>query len=143
MGFSVRYFTDEIQDMPKNRAQKDPLTISHHIHRSGHHFENHIVEQACQLYGHRNSVRQGTRSHTESVLQSSMLGKRLEQQGKRLGLQNNKGTSEQLHRQVGETIRELFPDMPQNDLVEIVERAFQKVSVSSSLAVGMVSTQLT
>lgn len=113
----------------KGQWHKNPESISHHIHRVGHHFPNKVVEQACDWYGYRHRNRRYIQDNASSPLGSS-IAKRLDYQVRRMGLVGDDVTSVQRTKQVEATVRELFPRIPDADLDAIVSRAFEEVEIN-------------
>lgn len=109
---------------PKNKAYKNPENISHHIHRIGHHFDNHVVDQACNRLGLLSRGR--TYARAGATTQQSAFAQRLARHGKRLKVLGKNVSSQQRNQQVRETIRDLFPRIPDGDLEAIIDRAFQE-----------------
>jgi hypothetical protein len=104
---------------PTTKARLDTQHISHHIHRIGHHFPNKVVDNVREAMSH------------SSAQQSSMtasIGRRLDAQGRRLGLTDAHATARQRRQQIAGAIRELFPRIPDDDCSAIIDRAFAMVS---------------
>lgn len=112
----------------KGQWHKNPESISHHIHRVGHHFPNKVVEQACDWYGYRHRNRRYIQDTANSHL-GSFIAKKLDNQGRRMGLVGDDISSVQRTKQVEATVRELFPGIPDADLDAIVSRAFEEVKI--------------
>ncbi|KAI9727477.1 MAG: hypothetical protein M1828_006419 [Chrysothrix sp. TS-e1954] len=128
-----------VSDGPSNNAHKDPDKISHHIHRIGHHFPNDIVDKTCRIFGNRYRRPEPRRPEPDGRngrnVRPSTLAARLDRHGERLGLRGNNVSLQDKSQQVSDTIKELFPEVPKEDLESIVSRAFE----SGSGRVGTVS----
>ena len=98
--------------------------MSHHIHRIGYHFRCEIVEEACETLGY--VPYEGT-FITTADLQQKQHNSVVAQAFAKMGLNYDrvKG-NEETPEQVRAAIKELFPRIPQNDLDEIVTRAWEK-----------------
>jgi hypothetical protein len=98
--------------------------VSHHIHRIGYHFRCEIVEEACESLGY--VPYDGTFITIADLQQkqhNSVVAKAFAKMGMNYDrVQGNEETPEQ----VRAAIKELFPKIPQNDLDEIVTRAWEK-----------------
>ncbi|KAF2228753.1 hypothetical protein EV356DRAFT_47206 [Viridothelium virens] len=97
--------------------QRRPEQVSHHIHRLGHHFQNEVLEIASSYLGYRQN---GVLFWKNQDLNSSS----------RLATLLARESSHNLEetQQIKTAIRDLFPKIPENDLVSIAERAFQEGS---------------
>ena len=112
------------QAAPVSQMARDPAKVSHHIHRIGYHFRCEIVEEACEALGY--VPYEGTFITTADLKQkqhNSIIAQAFSKQG--LTYDRVKG-NEETPEQVRAAIKELFPRIPQNDLDEIVTRAWEK-----------------
>jgi hypothetical protein len=112
------------QAAPVSQHAWDPAKVSHHIHRIGYHFRCEIVEEACETLGY---VPYDGTFITTADLQQKQHNSVVAQAFAKMGLNYDrvKG-NEETPEQVRAAIKELFPKIPQNDLDEIVTRAWEK-----------------
>ena len=61
-------------------------------------------------------------------LAASAFAASLERQGQRLGLRGASVSKQDQRRQIAESVKELFPEIPQDDLQAVITRAFEEVS---------------
>lgn len=108
---------------PKKLAPRNPGTISHHIHRIGCHFRSDIVAEACRWLGFEPAGHIRRKDVNGEIIVTSHLAKALENNGRRLGLQG----ATQSTQQIKDSIRDLFPEIPDKDLNAIVGHAFKEV----------------
>ncbi|KAI9835592.1 MAG: hypothetical protein M1819_002043 [Sarea resinae] len=129
---------------PENRAHKKASHISHHIHRIGHHFASAIVNKACwyldvDVDSSGQVTRRRDRAHAAVLQLQKRHGTR---RARRSLIQSNAATSipasqKALDRQAEDAIKDLFPKIPEDDVKQIVSRAFQmgsnRVGVAENL----------
>ena len=99
--------------------------MSHHVHRIGYHFRAQIVEEACAELGY--TIRRG-RFVKEADLQAQHEQNRMAQILARHGVQMNQQMERETPTQVRAAIKELFPRIPEEDLEQIVQHAWEKDS---------------
>jgi hypothetical protein len=97
-----------------------PHKLTHHVHRVGYHFRSDIFDQACNLLGYRETNGKLIRdtgfdatSRFETTVASFAPTGNL--------TADNQGIK------VKQYIRELFPKIPEHDLQEIYNRAWEMV----------------
>lgn len=122
--FRTSQLTFTLQAAPKSESHINPLKVSHHIHRIGYHFRCEIVEEACATLGYvpyDNTFI--TTADLQRRQQDTMVAKALAKHGVTW---DRVSANEESPEQVRAAIKELFPRIPQNDLDEIVSRAWEK-----------------
>jgi hypothetical protein len=85
--------------------------ISEHIHRTGYHFREVIVEEAREIVG-ETVVSQPARSYGKGEIEPIPE------------------SQEEINKQADAAIRDLFPRIPNTDRTMIIEHAFKKVRSS-------------
>ena len=110
------------------------------MHRLGHHFRNDVVEKGCDWRGYRSRGHQYVRKGADGRSRHGAIAQKLETHGRRMGLSDNDASSQQRNEQVRETIKELFPLIPDRDLNVVVSRAFEEVTSELSSYVRLLTT---
>lgn len=91
------------------------------MHRIGFHFPTEVVSQVCALYGIR--LTRGGKVIDESK-DSNQLFMRLYQKGE-LALDKEVKDQVTINTEAKQTIKDLFPNIPDKDLFQIIKTAFQ------------------
>lgn len=112
------------QAKPVSKHATDPQKVSHHIHRVGYHFRSDIVDEACEELGY---IYHHGRFIKEAALQAQRQQSRMAQIMAKHGVPFNE-TIEETPEQVGAVIKELFPRIPDDDLNQILQHAWEKGS---------------
>jgi hypothetical protein len=90
--------------------------LSQHVHRIGYHFPSTVVAAACSELGlYLTSAGKAVPFHTLGTLQESPPS-------------NSEVDQIIINTEARDAIRDLFPNIPDNDLNQIIKTAFQKVS---------------
>nr|POE47698.1 hypothetical protein CFP56_01029 [Quercus suber] len=116
-----------MQAKPVSKHAWNIQKVSHHIHRIGYHFRAEIVEQACEELGYV-PLRDHKFVKPEDMNKPdkhTRLTETLAKYG--INMQLSAETREPLD-QVRAAIKELFPKIPEEDLNQIVNHAWQKGS---------------
>ncbi|KAI9875404.1 MAG: hypothetical protein M1830_008524, partial [Pleopsidium flavum] len=104
-------------------------TLSHQVHRIGHHFPSWILGQACMDLGlHVSSSGHVIRRHDGGAY--SALGpirsRVLNSENERKASPRSDVSQAALNAEARDAIKDLFPKIPETDLNKIISRAFQK-----------------
>ena len=113
-----------IQASPRNADGFNPAKVSYHIYRIGYHFRREVVEEACEALGYvpyENTFI--TTADLQQKQHDSVIAQAFAKHG--ANFDRVKG-NEETPDQVRAAIKELFPRIPQNDLEEVVTRAWEK-----------------
>ncbi|TKA80411.1 hypothetical protein B0A49_01188 [Cryomyces minteri] len=102
----------------------DSSRVAHHILRVGHHFSNAVVEAASVRLGFGPGETTDRRNYGHSG--SSHLAKSLANHSRRLGLNYDHVTTSERSQQIRDTLKELFPKIPEADMEKIIGRAFEE-----------------
>ncbi|KAL1306945.1 hypothetical protein AAFC00_005584 [Neodothiora populina] len=105
-------------------AAHDPSKLSHHIYRVGYHFRTDIFDAACNKLGYRE--RNGKLEKITGLEQPTRFEKTMSRYGSRFDLIDVNNRSQEESMKVKKHIRELFPKIPEVDLQEIYERAWEQ-----------------
>ncbi|KAL8831273.1 MAG: hypothetical protein Q9191_000962 [Dirinaria sp. TL-2023a] len=110
---------------------KNVSNLSHEVHRVGYHFPSTVVDKACTSLGvtlrsgqvvhnHRKSpVRQDPKPNSKPKKKKNAIGKK--------NASPQSGVSQAtIDTEAREAIRDLFPNIPENDLYDIIRQAFSK-----------------
>lgn len=90
--------------------------LSQHVHRIGYHFPSTVVAAACSELGlYLTSAGKAVPFHTLGTLQANPPT-------------NSEVDQITINTEARDAIRDLFPNIPDNDLNQIIKTAFQKVS---------------
>jgi hypothetical protein len=112
-----------LQALSSNVAQLDQTTphmsthnLSQHVHRIGYHFPSTVVAAACSELGlYLTSAGKAVPFHTLGALQANPPA-------------NSEVDQVTINTEARDAIRDLFPNIPDNDINQIIKTAFQKVS---------------
>ncbi|KAK5019308.1 hypothetical protein LTR60_001166 [Cryomyces antarcticus] len=102
----------------------DSSRVAHHILRVGHHFSNTVVEAASVRLGFGPGETTDRRNYDHSG--NSHLAKSLANHSRRLGLNYDHVTTGERSQQIRDTLKELFPKIPEADMERIIGRAFEE-----------------
>jgi len=92
--------------------------ISEHIHRTGYHFREVIVDEAREIVG-------------ETVVVSQPV-----RRSGKLFIEPIPESQEEINKQADAAIRDLFPRIPNIDRTMIIEHAFKKVNFKTNVSSG-------
>ncbi|TKA73482.1 hypothetical protein B0A49_04206 [Cryomyces minteri] len=92
--------------------------------KTGHHFSNAVVEAASVRLGFGPEETTDRRNYGHSG--SSHLAKSLANHSRRLGLNYDHVTTSERSQQIRDTLKELFPKIPEADMEKIIGRAFEE-----------------
>ena len=111
---------------------KNVSNLSHEVHRVGYHFPSIVVDKACTSLGvtlrsgqvvyndRRSPVQQVPKPNSKTKKRKNPIGKR--------NISPQSGVSQAtIDTEAREAIRDLFPNIPENDLYDIIRQAFSKV----------------
>lgn len=98
--------TDNVQTLKEKNSK-----ISEHVHRTGYHFREVIVDEAREIIG-------------ETVISHPVIAPGTVEPIPEL--------QEEINKQADGAIRDLFPRIPNPDRVMIIEHAFKKVIIAFS-----------
>jgi len=102
-------FNDTNHDMFQSALEKEQLArISDHVHRTGYHFREMIVDEAREIVG-ETAVSQPIRRYGPNEVEPIPE------------------SQEEINKQADNGILDLFPRIPNTDRVMILEHAFRKV----------------
>jgi len=90
--------------------------ISEHIHRTGYHFREVIVDEAREIVG-------------ETVVVSQPV-----RRSGKLFIEPIPESQEEINKQADAAIRDLFPRIPNIDRTMIIEHAFKKVNFKTNVS---------
>lgn len=113
-----------------SKFAQDPEKVSYHIHRIGYHFKAEVVDDACEELGY--TLHRGHFIKFDDLQQqynNSAVAATLAKYGidpKLVENSNNKNHKRESPEQVRAAIKELFPNIPDNDLNEIVKHAWEE-----------------
>lgn len=92
--------------------------LSQHVHRIGYHFPSTVVATACSELGlYLTSAGKAVPFHTLGGLQSHPQAE-------------SEVSQITINTEARDAIKDLFPNIPEHDLYQIIKTAFQKVSLS-------------
>ncbi|KAI9811438.1 MAG: hypothetical protein M1827_005421 [Pycnora praestabilis] len=113
-------------------------TISRQVHRVGYHFTSSIVGQACEnlgLYvGQSGRIRRYDAEVSDRVLGYGIYGNSLRNDTNHPVSATFDVSQEKLNARAIDTIKDLFPKIPEKDIDDIIKRAFQKVWSSAGFS---------
>jgi hypothetical protein len=95
-------------------------TLSHQVHRIGHHFQSQIVYKACSDLGLYFSNDGTVKSIADYTYDYGNFKARRERA-------DSEESQTTLNTEARDTIKDLFPNIPDKDLNQIISTAFQKV----------------
>ena len=114
------------------KTTKHNIGLSQQVHRIGHHFPSSVVGRACLSLGI-------DLSRSGHVLRQHELWRPERQDRKKKGLKlpgkdasDSKLSQAVVDTQAREAIRDLFPKIPEQNMHEIIQHAFELVSLSRS-----------
>lgn len=94
--------------------------LSQHVHRIGFHFPSTVVAAVCSELGlYLTSTGKAVPFHTLGTVDNNSQG-------------DPNAPQEVINTEARDTIKDLFPNIPDNDLYQIIKTSFQKVCSTSS-----------
>ena len=89
--------------------------LSQHVHRIGYHFPSTVVAAVCSELGlYLTSAGKAVPFHTLGALENRPPS-------------DAEVSQEVINTEARDTIKDLFPNIPDNDLFQIIKTSFQKV----------------
>jgi hypothetical protein len=120
-----------VQARPKSKFFEDPNSISHHVHRIGHHFPLELIDLACSKFGYTftdhtglQKLRVSRPNYGEEYFARGLADYHMRQRLDGRPLLAKLESKENIHG----AVREMFPKIPEADLMVIVNHAFEEVS---------------
>lgn len=106
--------------------------MSHHIRRVGYHFRSDILDEAMNWLGYQ--YHKGRLVRDTGAASSSGFERSLARYGSRFDKVNERSDIEGPTK-VKDAVRELFPNIPDEDLEQILERAWATVGDFTFLSI--------
>lgn len=106
----------------------DPEKLSHHVHRVGHHFPIEIVNLACSKFNYTYDEANGLRKSKGSD-GINWITQQVEDYSSRQILHGRPSTEKETKNYITGAVREMFPKIPEADLLSIVNHAFEEVQL--------------
>lgn len=89
--------------------------LSQHVHRIGYHFPSAVVATVCMDLGlHLTTAGKTMQFPTSAITKSRKRA-------------NSEASQTTINTEARDVIKDLFPNIPDNDLNQIIKTAFQKV----------------